>query len=201
MLGPLLFLIYVNDINRHVHLGACHLYADDTLVYCNGSTMSELKHNIQQCVSDMHEWYDENKLVINKSKSSVMLATTRQRILHIDYNDLDVHIGDYTLVQSDCIDYLGVKIDETISWNKQTDSICKQLVFIISRFSRLKHLLPSHMLMLIYSSIIYTTKIDGVVCPPNISETVAGRLVKLAHRQRIASTTIKLISKKNYCPF
>ena len=48
---------------------------------------------------------------------------------------------------------------------------------------------------------IYTTKIDGVVCPPNISETVAGRLMKLAHRQRIASTTIKLISKKIYCPF
>ena len=32
VLGPLLFLIYVNDINRHVHLGACNLYADDTLV-------------------------------------------------------------------------------------------------------------------------------------------------------------------------
>ena len=42
---------------------------------------------------------------------------------------------------------------------------------------------------------IYTTKMDGVVCPPNISETVAGRLMKLAHRQSIASTTIKLISK------
>ena len=64
VLGPLLFLIYVNDINRHVHLGACNLYADDTLVYCSGSTMSELKHNIQQCVSDIHEWYDQNKLVI-----------------------------------------------------------------------------------------------------------------------------------------
>ena len=139
VLGPLLFLIYVNDINRHVHLGACNLYADDTLVYCSGSTMSELKHNIQQCVSDIHEWYDQNKLVINKSKSSVMLATTRQRILHINDNNLDVHIGDYKLVQSDCIDYLGVKIDETISWNKQTDNICKKLVFIISRFSRLKH--------------------------------------------------------------
>ena len=46
------------------------------------------------------------------------------------------------------------------------------------------------------TSHIYTTKIDGVVFPPNISETVAGRLIKLAHRQRIASTTIKLISKK-----
>ena len=104
--------------------------------------MSELKHNIQQCVSDIHEWYDQNKLVINKSKSSVMLATARQRILHIDNNYLNVHSGDYKLVQSDCIDYLGLKIDETISWNMQTDNICKQLIFIISRFSRLKHILP-----------------------------------------------------------
>ena len=42
---------------------------------------------------------------------------------------------------------------------------------------------------------IYTTKIEEFVCPPNISETVAGRITKLAHRPRIASTTIKLISK------
>ena len=40
-----------------------------------------------------------------------------------------------------------------------------------------------------------TTKIEEVVCPPNISETVAVRTMKLAHRPRIASTTIKLISK------
>ncbi len=45
---------------------------------------------------------------------------------------------------------------------------------------------------------IYTTKIDGVVCPPNISETVAVRTVKLAYRPRIASTTIKFIFKTNF---
>ena len=102
-----------------------------------------------------------------------MLATTRQRILHIDNNDLDVHIGDYKFVQSDCIDYLGVKIDETISWNKQTDNICQKLVFIISRFSRLKHILSSHVPMLIYSSIIqpkfdYAITIWGYTCDNNL---------------------------------
>ena len=43
---------------------------------------------------------------------------------------------------------------------------------------------------------IYTTKIDTFVCPPQISETVAVRITKLAHRPRIASTTKKLISKQ-----
>ena len=51
----------------------------------------------------LNEWYVQNKLVIHKSKSSVMLATTRQRILHIDNNNLDVHIGDLKLVQSDIV--------------------------------------------------------------------------------------------------
>ena len=50
--------------------------------------------------------------------------------------------------------------------------------------------LPLHL------SYIYTTKIVEFVCPPNISETVAVRIMKLAHRPRIASTTIKLISKQ-----
>ena len=43
--------------------------------------------------------------------------------------------------------------------------------------------------------LIYTTIIEEFVCPPNISETIAVRIMKLAHRPRIASTTIKLISK------
>ena len=43
--------------------------------------------------------------------------------------------------------------------------------------------------------LIYNTKIDEFVCPPNISETVAVRIMKLAHRPRIASTTIKRIAK------
>ena len=43
--------------------------------------------------------------------------------------------------------------------------------------------------------VIYTTKIDEFVCPPNISETIAVRIMKLAHGARVASTTIKLISK------
>ena len=55
VLGPLLFLIYVNDINRHVHLGSCNLYADDTLIYFTGSNIVELKTNIKKCVTDVHE--------------------------------------------------------------------------------------------------------------------------------------------------
>ena len=61
VLGPLLFLIYINDINRHVHLGSCNLYADDTLVYCTGKSITELRINMQKCVVDICEWYEKNQ--------------------------------------------------------------------------------------------------------------------------------------------
>ena len=144
VLGPLLFLIYVNDINRHVHLGSCNLYADDTVIYCTGSNIVELKTNIKKCVTDVHEWYESHKLVINTSKSNVMLLTTRQMLSHITDTDLSVHIGNHELLQCNNIKYVGVDIDNVLSWDIQTDSISKKLVFIISRLSRLKPVLPSH---------------------------------------------------------
>ena len=172
VLGSLLFLIYVNDINRHVH---CNLYADDTLIYCTGSNIVELKTNIQKCVTDVHEWYELNKLVINTSKSNVMLLTTRQMLSHMTDTDLNVHIGNHELLQCNNIKYLGVDIDNVLSWDIQTDSISKKLVFIISRLSRLKPVLPSHMLMYIYTSIIqpkidYAISIWGYTTAHNINK-------------------------------
>ena len=80
-----------------------------------------------------------------------MLVTTRPRLNRIEETRLDVYIGEFKLVQAECIDYLGMKTDETISWNAQTDSLCKKIVFIVSRLSRLKKVIPSYMRAYIYN--------------------------------------------------
>ena len=103
---------------------------------------------------------------MNESKSNVMLVTTRQRLNHIEETKLDVYIGEFKLVEAECIDYLGMNIDENISWNAQTDSLCKQLVFIVSRLSRLRKVIPSYMLAYIYISIIQP-KIDYAITQYN----------------------------------
>ena len=110
----------------------------------------------------VHEWYESNKLVIDTSKSNVMLLTTRQMPSNMRDTALNVFIGNHKLPQCNSIKYLGVDIDNVLSWNLQTDSISKKLVFIISRLSRLKPVLPSQMLMYIYTSIIQP-KIDYAI--------------------------------------
>ena len=72
-----------------------------------------------------------------------MLVSTKQKLSRLDETDLDVYIGDHKLLQCNEISYLGVKIDCTLAWDTQTDIVCKKLVFIVSRLSRLKAVLPT----------------------------------------------------------
>ena len=69
VLGHILFFLYVNDINQHVHIGAvCNLYADDTLVYCSANNVDTLRDSTNNSIACIKQWYDMNRLVINTAK-------------------------------------------------------------------------------------------------------------------------------------
>ena len=110
-------------------------------------------------MTDVHKWYESNKLVFHTSKTNVMLLITRQMLSNMRDTALNVFIGNHKLPQCNSIKYLGVDIDNVLSWNLQIDGISKKLVFIMSR---LKPVLPSQMLMYIYTSIIHP-KIDYAI--------------------------------------
>ena len=174
--GPILFLLYVNDINQHVHIGAaCNLYADDTLVYCsanNVDTLQECNNNYIACIK---QWYDMNTLAINTAKSNVMVVSSKQRHALSGASNIDVHLGNENIRHIDCTDYLGVKLDAHLTWNDQIDAVCKKLVFIISRLGRLRHVLAPRIFMYIYQGIIqpkfdYALTIWGFTSQYNLSK-------------------------------
>ena len=91
---------------------------------------------------------------------------------HMTDNYLNVHIGNHELLQCNNIKYLGIDIDNVISWDIQTDSVRKKLFFIIYRLSRL---LPSHLRMYMYTSIMkpeidYAISILGYTTAHNINK-------------------------------
>jgi len=55
------------------------MYADDVLIYCSNKDVNVLNSDLQESVDKIKEWYDSNLLVVNASKSNVMMVTTRQR--------------------------------------------------------------------------------------------------------------------------
>ena len=108
----------------------------------------------QKCVTAIKEWYDNNHLVIHALKSSIMVVTTKQREAFNNLQNIDVCLGADRLDQSNCIDYLGVKLDAHLTWNSQIDAVCKKLVVAIFRLGRLRNAISPNIMLHIYQYII-----------------------------------------------
>ena len=80
ILGPSLFLLYVNDISQHVKQGSCNLFADDSVIYTTGETVNEVTQSLQSNLNDVGIWYEANKLVINADKCKSMLVSGARKI-------------------------------------------------------------------------------------------------------------------------
>ena len=112
VLGPILFILYVIDINQHIHIGAaCNLYTDDAFVYCSANNVDTLQECTNNYVACIKQWYDMNTLVVNTAKSNVMVVSSKQRHARSGAINIDVHLGNENIKQIYCIDYLGVKLD------------------------------------------------------------------------------------------
>ena len=95
-------------------------------VYCSGENVSIVNNKLQNSLSLIKEWYDKNRLVVNASKSSTMMVTTRQREASLSDN-MELFLGEDKLQDVECCDYLGLKIDKNLSWNKYVNSLSNQL--------------------------------------------------------------------------
>ena len=73
MLGPLLFLLYVNDLPQYVQNHNCDIFADDTIIYSVGSNAEDISSKLQGTLDTFMPWYMSNRLSINANKSAVML--------------------------------------------------------------------------------------------------------------------------------
>lgn len=100
-----------------------HVFADDILIYgsCASGEESTLSSNISDCVLSIEEWLKSNQLLLNTDKTKVMWCATRQRLSHI--HKVPIPIGRYTIKPSLAFRYLGVLIDETLSFSSHVSKI------------------------------------------------------------------------------
>jgi hypothetical protein len=157
----------VNDLNNYIGTATCNMYADDVLIYCSGNNINEVSLSLQQSIDNVQQWYDNNLMVVNTSKSNVMLVTTRQRetiILENIENDvpLKVIMNDADLKYVDQCKYLGVHVDKNLTWCVHVDVLCRELNYMVWTLSRLRCILPHESLIQIYISIVQP-KIDYAI--------------------------------------
>ena len=85
IIGPLLFLIYINDLPNCLNVGSPRMYADDTNVTISAATIPDLKSQISSDLKYIDRWLKAKKLSLNVAKTELMVISSRQK-LHNEYS-------------------------------------------------------------------------------------------------------------------
>jgi exonuclease III len=122
ILGPLLFILYINDLPRVVQ-NQMVLFADDStlIVECDKAETYESRTN--NAVNNIIEWFDKNNLKINLTKTKVLQFYLPQS----HKKDITVMYNDHILEQVNEIKFLGITIDSHISWKTHLINLCKKV--------------------------------------------------------------------------
>ena len=161
ILGPLLFIIYMNDIHTVSDKFSFIIYADDTTLISPLCSFSHCSHNDMNYVSTMinleltkiSDWLAVNKLSLNATKTKFMLFHDYQKIINED--DIPhLTINDTVIERVTEFNFLGLTINEFMNWNSHSSKISNKLSRTLGVMNRLKRYLPFSAWKLMYSSLI-----------------------------------------------
>ena len=110
VLGPILFLIYINDITMGTKSGKPTLFADDTCIFYSKETISDLELSMNEDLIEISKWLVANKLSLNILKSNFVVFGPKKHV------KLNISLNNVILNQQDCVKYLGIFIDSDLSW-------------------------------------------------------------------------------------
>ena len=114
ILGPLLFLIYVNDLPASGLSSTPRLYADDTCLTLTSHDPTDLQIKLNSDLNKVQSWLQENKLSLNVKKTKYSIIATQYKVAHLDHQP-DVRINGHSVDRFRTHRYLGVDIDDTLT--------------------------------------------------------------------------------------
>ncbi|CAB4041675.1 Hypothetical predicted protein, partial [Paramuricea clavata] len=138
ILGPLFFILFINDLPLHV-TSQIDLYADDTTIIDSSdfSNISNLELSLNSSVSEVQHWANANKLSINESKTKVLLITGKRLAPRTD-EKLNVTLNNKILDSVYSAPLLGLDIDKLLSFDDQIEKVCKKLASRIAVLRKIR---------------------------------------------------------------
>lgn len=201
ILGPLLFLIYVNDI-QHSTTAKILSFADDTSLVISANNTADLITSANNALSEIYTWFCSNKLYLNLNKTTYMTLSTAQKKIHIPEDT--IKIGNTSIIRSQSAKFLGVHIDEHLTWKTHLSQINKKISSALYAMKQVKHIIPAQSLRTLYHALIHPHLTYGILAwgnadPTNINNTflLQKRALRTMHNAEYRSHTEPLFKKSN----
>ena len=156
ILGPLLFIIYINDFPESTKKFDFIIYADDTTLSSTINTFNNKLKNVdtQTLINDelskIIEWLNINKLSLNKDKSKYMIFHMHKK----EIPSFSLKLGNSNIKKVDDFNYLGLTVDTNLNWKKHTEKVANRCSKKIGVLNRLKYVLPLCIKTMLYNTLI-----------------------------------------------
>ena len=148
ILGPTLFILYINDLHKVSNILNFILYVDDTNIFLSGNDLPELCSDMCNELKKLDLWFKVNKLSLNVSKTNFMVfGNKKNKECNIFINGVKIEEVNYTK-------FLGVLIDNKLNWQMQIQNVQRKVSKSVSILYRVKYLLDTNALLMIYNSLI-----------------------------------------------
>ena len=151
ILGPLLFIIFVNCLPGAVNCKTI-MYADDTTLLFKARCPDELSSVMTSNLYKVANWLEANKLTLNIDKTKMMIFGTTQVLDR--FHDVTLNYSTTVINRVTEFKYLGVKFDNTMSWSPHVDYLAKTISKRIGIIKRVKHFLPHSILVMLSNALV-----------------------------------------------
>ena len=116
VLGPLLFILYINDLFKACSIGNLRIFADDTTIFFRCSTKEEITSKGTQIMTQLNAWFKANKLTLNSEKSNfIVFRSNKNPIKNLPDK---INFENTSITRSESSKYLGVTLDEHVTWKQ-----------------------------------------------------------------------------------
>ena len=172
ILGPLLFVIYINDIPNINKIAKFILYADDANIIITGANLCQIAALFEELAQNLVKWVGVNGLALNIKKTNYMLFT---RARNVNFDQFVPRIAGTVIERKHVVRFLGVLVDDKLTWSNHIAAIKAKMSKYIGVIFKLKSIIPVTARLTIYNSLVqshlnYCSLIWGTTCKSNIDK-------------------------------
>ena len=160
VLGPVLFICYINDMFSALDGNwTASLYADDASFIVSGPNSGDLERACNSGLSSLFDWFNQNSLYLNSSKTTYMRFHTYQNLNNLNLN---IQINNDQIAGSNSLRFLGLTLDCDFTWREHCKMLCTKLHSLCFLIRNLRTVLPLQELILVYNAHIASRLYYGI---------------------------------------
>ena len=180
--GPLLFLLYINDISKVLNKCKVSLYADDTVLYFSGKNLDEVITIVQNDLVLLSNWCSKNRLTINCKKTKYCIYGMRSIVKKSKTHDTIISLNNTVLEKVCSYKYLGFILDDQLNFNKHMKELMNTVTHKLYLLSRIRKYLTKRASITVFKTMILSLIEYGDIIYSGTNKSNMDKIVNLFYR-------------------